>query len=166
MQCARTYPTEGEFRHAVAEFETWRDLASANFPAYEAPEGEPPADHRTDAERDRDRARALMDLIGDQGSLFPLRLFEPATTSLKELLDYTEQQEALTARFVEHGRKRRAEMDRLIAAAGNDLSMLWQEALNRLADDVDSEHEFGIADRTTPAARDHAQADQTMPVIV
>jgi hypothetical protein len=132
LQCARTYQTEAEIRHAVSDFETWHDLVGAGFPAYEAPEGEPLADHRTDAERDHDRARALVDLIGEQGSLFPLRDFEPVTTTLKELVDYTEQQEELTSRFVAHGRKRRAYLDSLIEAAEYDLSMVWREAHNRL----------------------------------
>jgi len=32
LQCARTYPTETEFRHAVAEFQAWRDLAEHERP--------------------------------------------------------------------------------------------------------------------------------------
>ncbi len=130
LQAARTYPTEAEIRNAVSDFTAWRDLIQAGFPAYDAPDGEPPADHRTDTERDQ--ARALMDLIGEQGSLFPLRDFEPVTTTLKELLDYTKQQEELTARFAEHGRRRRAYLQRLITAADNDLSMTWQQAHERL----------------------------------
>jgi hypothetical protein len=128
LQCARTYKTEAEIRHACAEFGAWSDLRTAGFPPYEAPADEPLADHRTDTERDHDRARALIDLIGEQGSLFPLRDFEPMATTLKDLLDYTEQQEELTARFVEHGKKRRRYLDGLIEAAGHDLSTIWQEA--------------------------------------
>jgi hypothetical protein len=132
LQCARTYPTEAEIRHACAEFGDWSALRTAAFPTYEAPEDEPLADHRTPAERDHDHARALVDLIGEQGALFPLRDFEPVTTTLKELVDYTEQQEELTARFVEHGRKRRAYLDSLIAVAGQDLSVTWQAAHDQL----------------------------------
>jgi hypothetical protein len=134
IQCARTYKTEAEIRRVTSDFGSWFDLLKADFPAYEVSPDEPPADHRTEVERDHDRARALMDLVGDQGSLFPLRDFEPVTSTLKELQDYTEQQEELTARFVEHGRKRRTYLNSLIAAAGNDLSMIWQEAHNRLGD--------------------------------
>jgi hypothetical protein len=72
----------------------------------------------------------------------------------------------LTARFAEHGRKRRAYLDRLIAAAGNDLSMVWQEAPSRLPNGTDSEREFAIAGRAVPAARDEAEADRTAPVMV
>jgi hypothetical protein len=132
MQAARTYPTEVQIAQASARFESWSALIAADFPPFEAPEGEPPADHRTASERDHDRARALVDLIGEQSALFPLSDFEPVTTTLKELQDYADQQEDLTARFVAHGRKRRAYLDRLIEAAGNDLSLTWQEAHDRL----------------------------------
>jgi hypothetical protein len=134
LQCARAYPTEAQIGRVLADFGSWYELSEAGFPAYEAPDGEPLADHRTDAERDHDHARALIDLIGEQGALFPLRDFEPVTTTLKELLDYTEQQEEMTARFVAHGEKRRAYLESLIRAAGNDLSVAWQEAHRRLVD--------------------------------
>lgn len=137
LQCARTYRTESEIRHAVTDFETWRDLVNGGFPTYDAPDGEPLADHRTDAEREHDRARALAELVGDQGALFPLRDFEPVVTTLKELADYADQQEELTARFVRHGQKRRAYLNELIEAAGDDLSVTWQVAHDRLAERVE-----------------------------
>lgn len=140
LECARAYPTEAQIAHAGAQFADWTELRTAGFPAYDAPPDEPPADHRTDAERDHDRARALRDLIGDRGSLFPLRDFEPVTTTLtKELLDYTDAQDELTARFAAHGRKRRAYLNRLIAAADNDLSTTWEQALQRLGADAETE---------------------------
>jgi hypothetical protein len=132
LQCARTYPTETEIRHACAEFGDWSALRSAGFPTFEAPVDEPPADHRTQLERDHDHARALVDLIGEQGALFPLRDFEPVITTLKQLQDYADQQEELTARFVEHGKKRRAYLDKLIEAADYDLGMTWRDAHDRL----------------------------------
>lgn len=136
MQCARTYKTDAEIHQATGEFDTWTDLIKAGFPTYEAPAGEPPADHRTKDERDHDHARALVDLIGEQGSLFPLAEFEPTETTLKDLQDYTEQQEELTARFVAHGDKRRLYLNDLIRAAGGDLSATWQEAHDRLDDET------------------------------
>lgn len=132
LQCARTYPTEAEIRQMLADFKTWDDLHRANFPAYEAPENEPPADHRTDAERKHDKGRALLDLIGEQGTLFPLDHFEPVTTTLKELKDYADEMAELTARFAARDEERRAYLEQLIAAAGDDLSMTWQEAHDRL----------------------------------
>lgn len=137
LQCARTYPTESQIRHAVADFETWRDLAEAGFPPYEAPDGEAPADHRTDIERDRDRARALIDMVGEQGALFPLSDFEPIETTLKDLQVYMEEQEGITARFVARGHKRRAYFEQLIEAADFDLGVTWAEAHARLGDGTD-----------------------------
>jgi hypothetical protein len=128
LQCARTYQTETEFGHAVAEFGTWRDLADANFPAREASPDEPPADHRTPDEIRRDRARQLAEAVDPQGVLFPLDRFEPATVTLMDLETYTKEQEELTARFAAHDWKRRCYLARLIEAAGGDLSTTWQQA--------------------------------------
>jgi hypothetical protein len=131
IQCARAYPTETQIRHAGAEFEDWSSLRAAGFPPFEAPEGEPPADHRTDAERQRDHARALTDILGEQGTLFPLRDFEPNETPLKVLAAYAEEMAELTARFAERDRQRRAYLDQLIEAADGDLSTTWQDAHQR-----------------------------------
>lgn len=132
LRCARAYPTESQMRRAATDFGDWYDLVDAAFPPYEAAEGEPLADHRTEAERARDRARALADHIGNQGALFPLADFEPVTTTLKELHEYAEQQEDITARFVAHGQKRREYLDRLTKAADGDLSLTWHDAHERL----------------------------------
>jgi len=132
LQLARVYPTEAEILQAIAEFETWSALIQANFPAFAAPDDEPPADHRTKAERDHDHARALLDLIGEQGALFSLRDFEPVTTTLKELQAYTEEMEGLTARFAERDKNRRVYLDSLIQAADDDLDMTWRDAQDRL----------------------------------
>lgn len=128
MQCARAYPTEDQIRHAVADFETWHDLAAAGFPSVEPTEGEAPADWRTPAERDHDRARALADLIGEQGTLFPLSHFEPVETTLKDLEDYTEQQERITASFAETSRKRRDYLNSLKTAVNGDMNATWARA--------------------------------------
>lgn len=131
VQCARAYPTESQIRHAGAEFEDWSSLRAAGFPPYDAEPGEPPADHRTDAERQRDHARALTDLLGEQGTLFPLQDFEPTETPLKILAAYAEEMAELTARFQKRDRERRAYLDALITAAGGDLSVTWQDAHQR-----------------------------------
>jgi hypothetical protein len=132
LQCARAYPTEAEIANACAEFEEWSDLRKAGFPTYEVAEGEPLADHRTDAERKRDHARALLDLIGEQGSLFPLDQFEPVSTTLKELREYAEEMAELTARFAARDDARSAYLDELEKAADGDLSTVWQDAHSRL----------------------------------
>lgn len=129
LQCARTYRTETEFGRAVAEFSTWRELSDANFPRFDvADESEPPADYRTDAERQRDHARALTDILGEQGTLFPVADFEPHETPLKDLQAYAEEMAELTARFRKRDEDRREYLDRLIEAADGDLSVTWQDA--------------------------------------
>lgn len=131
LQCARAYSTEAEFRHAVAEFPTWRELADANFPAFPVPDGEALADYRTDAERERDLRRAYADLLSDQDALFPLSDFEPSTATLKELVEFADEMEAWTGRYVARDRKRREYLDALILAADDDLSVTWLEAQRR-----------------------------------
>lgn len=132
LQCARTYRTETQIAQALAEFGTWSALIAAGFPSFEADHAEAPADHRTAIERDRDRARALAAQIGEQGALFPLADFEPVTATLKELHEYAEQQEAITARFVAHGQRRRSYLESLTAAVDGDLDATWQDAHERL----------------------------------
>jgi len=127
IQVARKYPKDSQIRTACADFETWSDLRSANFPAYEADPGEPDADWRTKAERDHANAQQLLDLVGEQGALFPYD-FEPAETSLKDLVAYAEEQAALTDRFAERDRKRAAYLEELRAAVEDDLSASWRDA--------------------------------------
>lgn len=136
LRCARAYQTEAEILQAIAEFGSWSALFNADFPAFPVPDGEPVADHRTDAERQRDRARALEDILGEQGALFPLSDFEPSTATLKELVEYADEMEEWTGRRVSHDRKRREYLDRLIAAANEDLSVTWLEAQHRANGDA------------------------------
>lgn len=134
IQCARTYPTEAQIGRVVADFATWRDLSDANFPPYDAPEGEPLADHRTAEEVRHDRARQLAELADRQGTLFPLSRFEPVTTTLKELRAYAEEQAEITARFAAHDEKRLAYLEDLIEAVDGDLDATWQHAHEVLTD--------------------------------
>lgn len=131
LQCARTYPTESQIANAGAQFEDWSSLRAAGFPPFDAPDGELPADHRTDAERQRDHARALTDLLGEQGTLFPVEDFEPNETPLKDLKAYAEEMAELTERFRKRDTERQAYLDQLIAAADGDLSTTWQTAHER-----------------------------------
>lgn len=126
IQCARAYATESQIRNAVADFGAWRDLIQAGFPAYDAPQDEPPADHRSKDERARDHARRMLN--PDQLTLFPLDQFEPTQSTLKDLIDYATEQDAITERFAERGRERRAYLAELVAASGEDLSITWQHA--------------------------------------
>jgi hypothetical protein len=155
LRCARAYKTEAEIREALTHFATWDELARAGFPPFEVDPGEPPADHRTKAERDHDHARALIDLIGDQGTLFPLSAFEPVVTTLKELQEYADEMAELTRRFADRDERRGAYLDRLIKAADGDLSVTWQEAHNRLPAD-EPEPDPAEADDDTEGGDDAA----------
>lgn len=134
LRCARAYPTEAQIAHACAEFEDWSSLRAAGFPAFDAPEGAELADHRTEDERRRDHARAIADVFGEQGTLFPLSDFEPVTTTLKDLVVYATEMSELTARFAKRDQDRWAYLNRLVEAAGADLSVTWADAHARLDD--------------------------------
>lgn len=131
VQCARAYPTESQIRHAGAEFEDWSSLRAAGFPAFDAPEGEPPADHRNETERQRDHARAMAVLIGEQATLFPVADFEPDETPLKDLKAYADEMAELTERFRKRDADRQAYLEQLIEAVDGDLSETWQTAHER-----------------------------------
>lgn len=133
IQCARTYQKESQIGQALADFETWEQLSLANFPPYQAPLDEPGADHRTESEKRHDRARQMLDRIGDQGSLFPE--FEPAEVTIKEMRAYAEEQREITARFAAHDEKRFAYLDRLSEVVGGDESVTWEAAQALLPDD-------------------------------
>jgi len=128
LQCARAYPTETQIANAGSQFESWTDLRSAGFPAYEAPDGEPAADYRTEAERKHDHARALAEQMGEQGAFFPLSDFEPVTTTLKELSEYAAEMAELTARFAARDKDRADYLEQLVNAVDGDLSATWQDA--------------------------------------
>ena len=139
LQCARTYRTETEFRHAVAKFECWRDLANANFPPYESSYqpllDEPPADWRTETEKNHDRMRAYLDMTSGMDAMFPLSQFEPVVTTLEDLEIYEKQQITLTEEIhrnhlATHAR-RREYLNGLEAAVNGDLSVTWQDAHRR-----------------------------------
>jgi hypothetical protein len=139
IQAARTYKTEAEMRNAITQFKTWFELIQAGFPSYEAPDGEPLADHRTAAEIARDRAAAIARHALDhlQPTLFPTDRFEPELVTLKELRDYTDEMSEMTARFVAHDTERRKYLDQLVKAAGGDESMTWMRAAELLGEQPD-----------------------------
>lgn len=99
--------------------------------AFEAPEGEPPADHRTEAERQRDHARALTDILGEQGTLFPVADSEPSETQLKDFKAYADEMAERTERFRKRDQQRRDYLEALIEAVDGDLSVTWQYAHQR-----------------------------------
>jgi hypothetical protein len=127
LQAAKTYPTEAQLRTASAQYGDWTSLREAGFPPYEAPADEPAADPRDADERARDHARQLAELAGDQLSLFPDDMFGPLAT-LAELAKYAEDMAELTARFGQRDTERAAYLAQLIAAAGGDMGVTWEQA--------------------------------------
>jgi hypothetical protein len=128
LQCARTYRTESQMRNIISRFATWFALVQARFPAIEGDPDEPPADYRTATERRHAMAQQLMLSVGDQGRLFPPDDFEPAESTLKELLAYADEQDEITARFAKVGRERRKYLTTLSQAVDYDLSQTWRAA--------------------------------------
>jgi hypothetical protein len=128
LQCARTYPHESQIAKAIGDFGTWFALIQARFPTYESDPDEPVADYRTKAERRHDAARHLLDIVGEQGTLFPLDRYEPKDTLMKDLQDYVDAQDEMTARFAELGRRRRDYLKRLLEAVDGDMTKTWAEA--------------------------------------
>jgi len=126
LQAARTYSQDSQLRNAIAQFPTWYDLTQAGFPPFDGDPDEPPADHRTRAERDHERAQQMMLAVGQQGSLF--EDFEPHEATLKDLFLYADEQRAITERFVAQDRKRQSYLRDLSVAVNYDLSRTWQEA--------------------------------------
>lgn len=133
VQCARTYTTEDEIRRAVADFQTWRDLADAGFPPVEAPPDELPFDPRDADEVARDTARALARRAQEgDGQLalfeyFPEDRFTEIST-LGELAKYAGEMAELTERFRQRDEERAAYLRQLIDAVHGDLAATWEQA--------------------------------------
>lgn len=127
LTCARTYPTEDQIRLVQTDFGTWSDLYNANFPPREAPSDATIADHRTTAEKRRDLARALADIMDGQESLFPLDQFEPQEATLKDLGAYIDDQDRITEGFIAANDKRKTYRQQMLDAVGGDESKTWLE---------------------------------------
>jgi hypothetical protein len=135
LQCGRTYETEAQIRHAVADFETWHDLAAAGFPAVEMPEGAEPFDPRDADERARDTARELARRSQQENGAGQLTLFDyfpddkfTELSTLGELAKYAADMAELTDRYARKDRERAAYLASLIGAVDGDMSKTWEEA--------------------------------------
>lgn len=131
LRAARTYRTESQIAQISARFENWSSVIAADFPEVDPIDGEPAADHRTEAERRTDLARALAvagEIGSDQLALFPLDRYEPAVATLKEISEYAAEMAELTARFQKRDAERSEYLEDLIAAVDGDMSTTWQEA--------------------------------------
>lgn len=154
IRCGRTYPTESQMRNAVSHFATWHDLVAAGFPPFEPDEeGEPEADHRTDAERAAAAKAELRRQFGPNGgdpqleihlAQFPADRFDPKKSTLKDLLAHAEDMERMTAGYHETDKRRREYLNELLEAVDDDLSATWLAAHlaafgTEEVDDIDGE---------------------------
>lgn len=153
LQCGRTYPKRSQIRHAVADFETWHDLAAANFPPYEGEEDELPYNplatdeliiqHKTGAGRVEEDGqyegggivpREDHEEHGEEpreGALIPRDTY-PDTTPLSELVRWAEQERELARRFNARVDKLCYYIDSLVKVANGNLAMTLGEAESRL----------------------------------
>jgi hypothetical protein len=141
-QCGLTYETEGQFRHAVAEFETWHDLAAANFPESPKLEGERPYDPRTTADLKRDHERhSGLPTEFEQRSLFEYFDDKPDATLL-DAERHADELTELAARMSVRCEERHVYLDELVKAVDGDKTRLLREAQEILDerddDDADS----------------------------
>lgn len=137
MRAARTYETEAQIREVLTDFATWDELARAGFPPVEAPAGAEPYDPRDADERARDAARALTRRTGQDSEQIALFDYFPddrftETSTLEELAKYAEEMACLTERYARHDRERADYLQRLIRAAGGDMSVTWEDAQQAL----------------------------------
>jgi len=138
VQCAKAYPTETLLRHAVAQYETWRDLADANFPPVELPEGVDPGEpydpHAAGRKPPKPPTQdALTTADGKRVPAFdpPVRFggdeHGPRST-IEDLYAACKESEGYTERMAANDAKRRGYVDDLADAAGGDLTKTWYEA--------------------------------------
>lgn len=130
LKAARTYPKDSQIRSSTTDYASWTALVDANFPTLEAPADEPLADWRTEVEKRRDRNRDLAERSNnqDQLSMFPLDMFEPTESTVKDLHAHAAEMLALAERHLEHAQLRVAYVARLLAAVGGDESVTWAAA--------------------------------------
>jgi hypothetical protein len=153
LQCGRTYPKRSQIRNVVADFEAWRELISAGFPAYEGEEDELPYNplatdeliiqHKTGAGRIGEDGqyegggimpREDHEEHGEEpaeGAIIPRDTF-PDATPLSELVRWAEQERELARRFNARVDRLCYYIDSLIKAAHGDLNMTLGEAESRL----------------------------------
>lgn len=136
LQCARTYETEAEIRQALADFETWWELSTANFPAIEAPAEGEPYDPRNAEEKWHDFKKAMERRQEENsGQLmfdldlphFPHDTYGPRTP-VSSLIAACDESERYTDNMHKRDAERRAYVDELVIASEGDLEMAWIEA--------------------------------------
>jgi hypothetical protein len=129
LNCARTYKTEAEFSHAVAEFQSWRDLSNANFPAYKRPDGEPDADYREKPERDKDTGNWVATAYQEEHDpgLFKAAQWMKEPT-VRDLAEYAAMCRKKTEGYAATDRRRDEYVATLVGFARGDDDMLASDA--------------------------------------
>lgn len=145
LQCGRTYPKRSQIGNAVADFEAWRELIQAGFPAYEGDPDELPYNpldteelvkqHETEEARRRedgqyDGAPLIPYEQAEEGALIPRDTFGDSTP-LREVDRWADEELELAARWATRAHKRRRYVDALIKTVNGDLDVTLGEAERR-----------------------------------
>jgi hypothetical protein len=121
LQAARAYGTKAAIASIAGVSGSWRSLCDAGFPPAEVPADVPEEPETGQAPFDFGR--------WEQVELFPG--FTPAVTLL-ELETYCKEQDRMTENFAARGARRRAYLGELVAAAGGDMTVSYDQARRAL----------------------------------
>lgn len=127
IQCARTYKTINEIRHAVSDFDTWHDLVQAGFPSVYVDDIAPTEEMPEQGEDERDEFEQL--------GLFPAMVKNVSieTASVAQIVAYTDDMTRMTQSYASTDAKRRAHVAEIVAVCDGDLSIRYVDALDMLA---------------------------------
>jgi hypothetical protein len=127
VQCARAYPTVAQMRTAACAFEDWTAFREAGFPPADV-DPVPAPDEALDDLEQRDRQEF------EQLGMFPEMVkgvpLERAT--LRHLVAYAAEMRAMTASYARKDEEREQHLAGLRAAVGDDLDVLYPDALAAL----------------------------------
>lgn len=126
IQCARTYESITQLRRAAAQFEDWRAFADAGFPSVEVDETPSPESILDEIERTDPQEYEQLGLFPPLVKTVPLE-----RCSLRYLLAYADEMEAMTASFSRRDHERRAHLRALCTAVDGDLNVLYPDAVTR-----------------------------------
>lgn len=126
IQCARAYKAINEILHASAGFAGWAELRNAGFPVTYVDEVPSPDDILDNIEQTDPQEFEQLGLFPPLVKTVPLE-----RCSLRYLLAYADEMEAMTASFARRDRERRAHLSALCMAVEGDLDVLYPDAVSR-----------------------------------
>ena len=160
LQCAKMYPTEAQLCQALAQYGAWSDLAEANFPPVELPEGTDPgepfdprdADEKlrdANAELERRKAQNPEQLaLWDWSPRYSFQGDEHGPRStLEQLYAACDVSERFTAGMAKYDADRRAYVDDMARECGGNLQASWFEGEKRLQARKTSLEALGVSDQ-------------------